>query len=102
MTSGSPGLGGGRDREAALVKNHPPDLINLALERLVEASLELPAFSTLDDRPPPSAPRSMPGSSRASSPGWGRRDGSGSLLPGPRMTAGPADTWRSPGLPAAR
>ena len=36
-------------REAALVKNHPPDLINVALERLVEASLELPAFSTLDE-----------------------------------------------------
>ena len=36
-------------REAALVKNRPPDLINVALERLVEASLELPAFSTLDE-----------------------------------------------------
>jgi len=36
-------------REAALVKNHPPDLINVALERLVEASLELPTFSTLDE-----------------------------------------------------
>ena len=36
-------------REAALVKNHPPDLINVALERLVEASLELPGFSTLDE-----------------------------------------------------
>ena len=36
-------------REAALVKNHPPDLINVALEQLVEASLELPAFSTLDE-----------------------------------------------------
>jgi TnpA family transposase len=36
-------------REATLVKNHPPDLINVALERLVEASLELPAFSTLDE-----------------------------------------------------
>jgi len=36
-------------RAAALVKNHPPDLINVALERLVEASLELPAFSTLDE-----------------------------------------------------
>jgi hypothetical protein len=35
-------------RAAALVKNHPPDLINVALERLVETSLELPAFSTLD------------------------------------------------------
>ena len=31
------------------MKNHPPDLINVALERLVEASLELPAFSTLDE-----------------------------------------------------
>jgi hypothetical protein len=36
-------------REAALVRNHLPDLINVALERLVEASLELPAFSTLDE-----------------------------------------------------
>ena len=36
-------------RKAALVKNHPPDLINVALERLLEASLELPAFSTLDE-----------------------------------------------------
>ena len=36
-------------RAAALVKNHPPDLINVALERLVEASLELPGFSTLDE-----------------------------------------------------
>ena len=36
-------------REAALVRNHPPDLINVALERLVEASLELPAFYTLDE-----------------------------------------------------
>ena len=36
-------------REAALMKNHPPDLINVALERLVEASLELLAFSTLDE-----------------------------------------------------
>jgi TnpA family transposase len=30
------------------VKNHPPDLINVALERLAQARLELPAFSTLD------------------------------------------------------
>lgn len=30
------------------MKNHPPDLINVALERLVQAGLELPAFSTLD------------------------------------------------------
>jgi hypothetical protein len=36
-------------REAALVRNHPPDLINIALERIIEASLELPAYSTLDD-----------------------------------------------------
>ncbi|MEV0046908.1 Tn3 family transposase [Nocardia rhamnosiphila] len=36
-------------RTAAQAKNHPPDLINVALERLLEASLELPAFSTLDE-----------------------------------------------------
>ena len=30
-------------REAALVRSHPPDLINIALERIIEASLELPA-----------------------------------------------------------
>lgn len=36
-------------REAAEVKNHPPDLINVALELLVKASLELPGFSTLDE-----------------------------------------------------
>ncbi|MFI0349929.1 DUF4158 domain-containing protein [Actinomadura sp. 9N407] len=41
-------LAAGAIREEALVKNHPPDLINVALERLIEASLELPAFSTLD------------------------------------------------------
>jgi TnpA family transposase len=35
-------------REAAWRKNNPPDLINIALERLVEDSLELPGFSTLD------------------------------------------------------
>ncbi len=35
--------------EAAWVKNYPPDLINVALERLVQACLELPAFSTLDE-----------------------------------------------------
>jgi Domain of unknown function (DUF4158) len=34
---------------AALVKNHPPDLINVALEMLVRSSLELPEFSTLDE-----------------------------------------------------
>ena len=36
-------------REAAQVRNHPPDLINVALERIVEASLELPAYSTQDE-----------------------------------------------------
>src|SRR6516164_1531676 len=36
-------------REAAQVRNHPPDLINVALERIVEASLELLAYSTLDE-----------------------------------------------------
>ncbi len=36
-------------REAAEVKNNPPDLINVALEILVKASLELPGFSTLNE-----------------------------------------------------
>ena len=35
-------------RAAAEVKNNPPDLINVALEMLVKASLELPGFSTLN------------------------------------------------------
>ncbi len=35
-------------RVAADAKNNPPDLINVALEMLVKASLELPGFSTLD------------------------------------------------------
>ena len=35
-------------RSAAEVKNNPADLINVALEMLVQESLELPAFSTLD------------------------------------------------------
>ena len=38
----------GAIRAAAEVKNHPPDLINVALELLVKESLELPGFSTLD------------------------------------------------------
>src|SRR6266542_1206872 len=38
----------GAIRAAAGVKNHPPDLINVALELLVKESLELPGFSTLD------------------------------------------------------
>ena len=36
-------------REAATRKNNPPDLINVALERLVEGCFELPGFSTLDE-----------------------------------------------------
>jgi hypothetical protein len=36
-------------RVAAEVKNNPPDLINVALEMLVKASLELPGHSTLDE-----------------------------------------------------
>ncbi|MGH3791809.1 MAG: DUF4158 domain-containing protein, partial [Pseudonocardiaceae bacterium] len=35
-------------RSEAGRKNTPPDLINVAVEKLVEASLELPAFSTLN------------------------------------------------------
>jgi TnpA family transposase len=36
-------------REEAQVKNHPPDLINVALEVLVREGLELPGFSTLNE-----------------------------------------------------
>ena len=36
-------------REAARSRNYPPDLINVALDRLVEASVELLGFTTLDD-----------------------------------------------------
>ncbi|MEA2933347.1 MAG: hypothetical protein QOI56_2132, partial [Actinomycetota bacterium] len=32
-------------RAAAEVKNNPPDLINVALEMVVKASLELPGFT---------------------------------------------------------
>jgi hypothetical protein len=35
-------------RSEAEVKNHPPDLINVAFEVLVRQRLELPGFSTLD------------------------------------------------------
>ncbi len=35
-------------RKEAAAKNRPADLINIALERVVGAGLELPAFSTLD------------------------------------------------------
>lgn len=59
-------------RSEAASKNNPADLINVALEKLVEAGLELPAFSTPDHmastvragwRTPGSAPAS--GSARA-------------------------------------
>lgn len=40
-------------RKTAKKKNHPPDLINIALEKLLEASLELPGFSTLESTSPP-------------------------------------------------
>ncbi|MFD3488789.1 hypothetical protein [Streptomyces sp. NPDC058665] len=32
----------------AVSKNRPADLINIALEKVVEAGLELPGFTTLD------------------------------------------------------
>ncbi len=35
-------------REEAAAKNRPADLINIALEKVVEAGLELPGFSTFD------------------------------------------------------
>ncbi|MCX4398715.1 MULTISPECIES: DUF4158 domain-containing protein [unclassified Streptomyces] len=35
-------------RKEAAAKNRPADLINIALERVVEAGLELPGFSTFD------------------------------------------------------
>ncbi|MFE2275032.1 DUF4158 domain-containing protein [Streptomyces lavendulae] len=35
-------------RKEAAAKNRPADLINIALEKVVGAGLELPAFSTLD------------------------------------------------------
>jgi hypothetical protein len=35
--------------EAARRKNDPADLINVALEKLVEGSFELPGYSTLDE-----------------------------------------------------
>ncbi|WP_248965598.1 DUF4158 domain-containing protein [Sphaerisporangium perillae] len=36
-------------RQAAKTKDHPADLINVALEDLAKNSCEFPAFSTLDD-----------------------------------------------------
>ncbi|MEU6040538.1 hypothetical protein ABZ801_34555 [Actinomadura sp. NPDC047616] len=38
----------GSIRKEAAAKNRPADLINIALERVVGAGLELPAFSPLD------------------------------------------------------
>ncbi|MER6016139.1 hypothetical protein [Streptomyces bluensis] len=35
-------------RSEAVSKNRPADLINIALEKVVEAGLELPGFTTLD------------------------------------------------------
>ncbi|WP_185909318.1 DUF4158 domain-containing protein [Streptomyces sp. WAC01280] len=35
-------------RSEAVSKNSPVDLINIALEKVVEAGLELPGFTTLD------------------------------------------------------
>ena len=34
--------------QAALIKDHPADLINIAIEELVKSRFELPAYSTLD------------------------------------------------------
>jgi Domain of unknown function (DUF4158) len=36
-------------RQAAETKDHPAELINVALEDLAKNSCEFPAFSTLDD-----------------------------------------------------
>lgn len=44
-------------RRTAEKQNHPPDLINVALEQLLEALLELPRFSTPDEMLRGSAPR---------------------------------------------
>ena len=64
-------------REAALVRNHPPDLINIALERIVEASLELPAYSTLDEMAATIRTEVNEAIFAASSPEWARTGGSG-------------------------
>lgn len=42
-------MAAGAIEEAARRKNDPADLTNIALERLVEGSYELPAFRTLND-----------------------------------------------------
>ncbi|MCX4768623.1 DUF4158 domain-containing protein [Streptomyces sp. NBC_01285] len=46
--AGARAVAGETIRAEAEAKNNPADLINIALEKLVEAGLELPAFSTLD------------------------------------------------------
>jgi hypothetical protein len=55
-------------RSEAEVRNHPPDLINVALEVLVREGLELPGFSTLDGI----AVRVRAEGTRACSPGSSR------------------------------
>lgn len=57
--------------EAARRKNDPADLINVALERLVEGSYELPAFRTLNDMATTIRARVNEGSSRRCWPGSG-------------------------------
>ncbi|MFH8977944.1 DUF4158 domain-containing protein [Streptomyces sp. NPDC017890] len=47
-------------RKEAAAKNRPADLINIALEKVVEAGLELPGFSTSTRWPRRSAPRRTP------------------------------------------
>lgn len=74
--------------EAAYRKNDPADLINIALERLVEGSYELPAFRTLNDMAATIRARVNEGSSSWWPPGSAR--------PGPR---GWAACW-SPALGA--
>ncbi|GAA1390348.1 hypothetical protein GCM10009639_18960 [Kitasatospora putterlickiae] len=43
-------------RIEAASKNNPADLIDIALEMLVGARLEIPRFSSLDTTPPPCGP----------------------------------------------
>jgi hypothetical protein len=59
--------------EAAWRKNDPADLINVALEKLVEASFELPGYSTMDEMAAQiREARSTRRSSRWSPTGWAR------------------------------
>ncbi|MFD6278072.1 Tn3 family transposase [Streptomyces sp. NPDC060209] len=44
----APGIAEQSIRKEAAAKNRPADLINIALEKVVEAGLELPGFSTFD------------------------------------------------------